>query len=474
MRDPSEHAKFVWNTMKRANSDQRLTSAACRVLFWLIDHLDQGDDAHVAYPSIAWLCWLTGQSHDTIERAVNALEKYGYIDVLREHRKNHRYTVLEQPPFNRRAIRQGYLDAKAKERLNTQNPLQEMKRYGDVIGLDPQNPLHRHAKSATIHLNLNPPESIACCAEAQRAQTRQARNGTEANPSQRKPSGGQANGSAEGSKPFALPRPALPSEGSIVLPAAAEPPRERASHPAEGNDTPSNEKPLHGARSGEPSEDWLPKRCPTSADRQKLMDDCNKGLIPEAEYWRRIKILDAEYQRRQVAEPAAPPNRRTTKQAVENMLLEMLHDISGNRNKAQDTGNQRAVNKWRQYQNEALAVRDLLATGQIDARGALSELSKIYQNLPHEPAGAKPLQKAETANRTATVITMAAPPIVPKPPTPSTARKPKKLTREQRQQLVDAQQPIHLAHASGAIGEAEYLRLLTEIEAEPREACGAA
>jgi hypothetical protein len=123
------------------------------------------------------------------------------------------------------------------------------------------------------------------------------------------------------------------------------------------------------------------------------MDDCNKGVIPEAEYWRRIKILDAEYQRRQVAEQPAPPNRRTTKQAVENMLHEMLRDISANRNKAQDEGNRRAVNKWRQYQDEVLGVRDSSATGQIDAKGALSKLSTIYQYLP-EPAGAKPFQNS--------------------------------------------------------------------------------
>jgi hypothetical protein len=50
MRDPSEHASFVWNTMKRANSDHRLSEAACRILFWLLDALDQGDDAHEVYP----------------------------------------------------------------------------------------------------------------------------------------------------------------------------------------------------------------------------------------------------------------------------------------------------------------------------------------------------------------------------------------------------------------------------------------
>jgi hypothetical protein len=204
------------------------------------------------------------------------------------------------------------------------------------------------------------------------------------------------------------------------------------------------------------------------------MDDCNKGVIPEAEYWRRIKILDAEYQRREVAEPAAPPNRRTAKQAVENILLEMLHDISGNRNKAQDAGNQRAVNKWRQHQGEVLGVRDSFATGQLDAKGALSKLSKIYHNLPYEAAGAKPFQKGETANTAPTVITMAAPPIVPKPPTSSTARKPK-LTAAEQQNRDIRKSAVWRDRLEGRIAtDEEAARLVAVIDAEPREACGAA
>jgi hypothetical protein len=55
------------------------------------------------------------------------------------------------------------------------------------------------------------------------------------------------------------------------------------------------------------AEDWLPKRCPTGADRQKLVDACNKGVITEAEYWRRLKILDAEYERHRAASQQSPP-----------------------------------------------------------------------------------------------------------------------------------------------------------------------
>jgi hypothetical protein len=98
---------------------------------------------------------------------------------------------------------------------------------------------------------LNPlknPSLNTGCAEAQPAQTQQARNGTEADPSQRKPSGGQANGSAEGSRPFALPS-SLSSVEAIVLPVAAAEPRQGcASAPAQAIDTPSLEKPLQEAR----------------------------------------------------------------------------------------------------------------------------------------------------------------------------------------------------------------------------------
>jgi DNA-binding transcriptional ArsR family regulator len=156
------------------NSDHRLSEAACRILFWLLDALDQGDDAHEVYPSIPWLCWLTGMSHDTVERAVRNLENCGYVDVLRQKRKNHQYTVLEQPKFNRKAIRKAYLDAKAKRRFDTQKSPQDRNPSNAAGNLDTQNSRlrhaksasNRHAKSAPIHLKNNPPESIACVADA--------------------------------------------------------------------------------------------------------------------------------------------------------------------------------------------------------------------------------------------------------------------------------------------------------------------
>jgi hypothetical protein len=90
------------------------------------------------------------------------------------------------------------------------------------------------------------------------------------------------------------------------------------------------------------------------SEHAKFVWNTMKRANSDPMYWKRIKLPDTEYARHNAAEQSTQPNRRTTTRAVENMLHEMKHDISGNCNKAQDAGHQRTVNKWKQYQNEVL------------------------------------------------------------------------------------------------------------------------
>jgi Helix-turn-helix domain len=98
MTDPSEHAGFVFNILQHANSDARLTPAAKCVVFWLTHHSDR--ETRMCWPSIGRLSKLARCDKKTVGRAIRDLEASGYLEVMREHRQNNVYTLLEQEKWD--------------------------------------------------------------------------------------------------------------------------------------------------------------------------------------------------------------------------------------------------------------------------------------------------------------------------------------------------------------------------------------
>src|SRR5262249_19697819 len=123
-----------------------LKGAARSVVFWLTYHLDRRDDSHEIYPSTDWLCWLTGFDKKTVLDAINALEAAGYIEVEREHRKNHRYTMLDLEKFDMKPIREAFLQQREerleRKRLGWKNSTQARKVNNAAATLGGKNSTH--------------------------------------------------------------------------------------------------------------------------------------------------------------------------------------------------------------------------------------------------------------------------------------------------------------------------------------------